>query len=517
MRHSLRIRLTVSCTLAIAVLLAALGITLYISLHRAFTSRFDLSLRTRAAMLVNAIDWDSRKGIHVGEESHLRQGPTGLAVPDYYQIWTTRGQSIVRARGLRGHSLAFEPRVPANGAFIPIRLADHHPAREYIFQIVRKPDDDHEHGQHGHQDHAGSEHPARKAAPALPMEPARIEHRRSVRGPQRYILAVARPTGDLMASIDSLRWSLMIACSAATLLSAAIMWQLLNRGFGSIGKIADEITRVGATDLSDRVSITHVPDELRPIVDRLNQLLQRVEDTVHREKAMTADIAHELRTPLAGMRAAAELALSRPRQADEYRSIFQQVLAMEMQMQQLVENLLTLARLEARGIHERDDEDCDPADIARRLIEERQNEFRNRQIQLALNFSSDRVIRAPGHLLRTALRNVIDNAIEYTNNGGTVEISTSADSQNVIFEISNTGSHIHPTDVPLVFERFWRGDEARSKSERHSGLGLSIVRQAMENMGGTIQVSSEMGGWFRVRLEFRTTKAAGGADTSGTR
>ena len=502
MKYSLRIRLTLSCAIAIAVLLAGLGVTLYVSLRRAFVSRFDLSMRSRAVLLINAIDWDSRQGIHLGEDSSHRAGPSGLELPRYYQIWTRRGQSLLVAGALHGHQLRFDPHPTHGGSFLLVTFFKHRAAREYIFQIVRKPDDDEQHGQHQHgQQDPGPNHHLTHVRPTAehredgPHHPDRAKLR-------HYIIAVAKSTGELDAALDSLGWSLIVACSAATLLSAAVMWHLLERGFRSVDKVADAITRVGTKNLSDRVAIADAPKELRPIIDRLNQLLQRVEDTVNREKALTADIAHELRTPLAGMRAATELAVSRPREAEEYRRIFRDVLASEMQMQQLVENLLVLARLEAHGARTHPLEDCDYVTMIQCLLDERSAEIHQRHITTQIKLANPAVIRAPKELLRIVLRNVIDNAVAYVNDGGTIRISGHFNSKSFVMEIGNTGSQIPSQDAHMVFERFWRGDHARADSHRHSGLGLSIVRQAVENIGGMVSVRSEAGGWFEIRFEY---------------
>ncbi len=514
MKYSLRIRLTLSCAIAIAVLLAGLGVTLYVSLRGAFVSRFDLSMRSRAVLLINSIDWDARQGIHLSEDSPHSAGLSGLDLPRYYQIWTRHGQPLLVAGALHGHQLRFDAHPSHGGSFLHVKFFKHRAAREYIFQIARKPDDDDQHGQHQHgrQDPGPSHHlaPARPTSDHRDVEPHHPDRDKL----RHYIIAVAKSTGELDAALDSLGWSLIIACSAATLLSAAVMWHLLERGFRSVDKVADAITRVGTKDLSDRVAIADAPEELRPIIDRLNQLLQRVEDTVNREKALTADIAHELRTPLAGMRAATELAVSRPREAEEYRRIFRDVLASEMQMQQLVENLLVLARLEAHEARTYPLDECDCTAMIQCLLDERSAEIHQRHITTQIKLTNPAVIRAPKELLRIVLRNVIDNAVAYVNDGGTISISSHFNSQAFVLEIGNTGSKIPTRDANMVFERFWRGDHARTGSHRHSGLGLSIVRQAVENIGGIVSVRSEQGEWFELRFEYPASTSDGHSDRS---
>ncbi len=500
MKYSLRIQLTLSCALAIAILLAILGITLYVGLYQAFASRFDLSLRTRTALLISALDWDSRGNVHVGSDSAAQDRQSALTLPRFYEIWTPHGRPLLLAPELNHRSLQFLQPHSFTGQFVKIHLADGHAAREFVIRSSRGDREDIEHDGHqqGHQDPRGNTRQS-QAAERRPSDAAKNGINRSSNHRQ-FMIAVARPTGELDASLDSLQWSLIIACSAATLLSAWIIWWLLGRGLRPVGIIAEEITRVGVNDLSDRISVGGVPVELIPIVDRLNQLLQRIEDAMRREKAMTADIAHELRTPLASMRASAELALSRPRDPTEYQRMIGEFLAVELHMQHLVENFLTLARLEAKPKLAQREYRSQPAEMIRRYADEWQGLLQSRQIRLELQLIDSLGVNAPEELLRIAIRNVFENAVSYVDDGGTIRINMRRESAHVILEFGNTGSRVPHDQTSMVFERFWRGDTARSDLTRHSGLGLAIVRQAVDNCGGMVDVETQVGGWFTIRL-----------------
>jgi signal transduction histidine kinase len=508
MTNSLRLRLTLSCALAIAMLLAILGCTLYFSLSEAFLSRFELSLRSRAAVLISFLDWNRRGTVHFNGGADAHGLHTALAIPRRYEIWTLHGRPLLVAPDLKNYPMIFTHSLNMAGQFIRLNLANRQPALEFIVSAVRGDEDDgdgqdHKHDHHdGHQD-GHKDKPRRVGDPKQATRKGRHaakENRPDNPKRRHFILAVARSTGELDASLDSLQWSLIIACSTATIVSAFIIWWLLGRGLRPVGRIAEEITRVGADDLSDRISNDHVPIELIPIVDRLNQLLGRIDDAMRREKAMTADIAHELRTPLASMRASAELALTRPREPEEYQRIIGEFLAVELQMQHMVENFLTLARLEARPSAASEQHQCNVAKMIRRCIEESQPLLKIRNIHLESDLIDSPAINVPEELLRIVLRNVFENAIHYVDANGSIRTNIRWQPPYAIFEIANSGCRITKDQAQMVFDRFWRGDTARAELTEHSGLGLSIVRQAVNNFGGKVEVEAELDGWFVLRL-----------------
>ncbi len=500
MRQSLRIQLALSCAVGIAILLTVLGYSLYFSLSEAFTSHFEFSLRSRTALLISALDWDPHNVVHVRSDSAIRDRRSLLALPRYYEIWTMHGQPLLISPSLNHQSLPFFLPAASAGRFAQVRLPGQKSAQAFVIRAARGNGEGTEQREHqrGHHDPPSA---SAKNHASVQVPKARPDKIKSVAAdPRHFIVSVARPTGELDASLDSLQWSLIIAFSAATLLSAFIIWWLLGCGLHPVGTIAEEITRVGIEDMTDRVSLRDVPIELAPIVHRLNQLLKRIEDAMRREKAMTADIAHELRTPLASMRASAELALSRPRDPVEYQRMIRDFLAVELNMQHMVENFLILSRLEAKPSAAKKEYQSDVAEMIQRYIADARVQLQEREIHLHSHLMTGPLVNAPEDLLRIVLRNVLENAISYVNFGGTIRIDMRQDLSYVHLEIANSGSRITKDQTQAVFERFWRGDPARSDLVEHSGLGLAIVHQAMDNLKGKVKVESELGGWFAIGL-----------------
>ena len=378
-----------------------------------------------------------------------------------------------------------------NGAFANIQLPNDRAGRELVIRFREGHGDedqpDHSHNEPGHGNDGHTDRPDHGTA-ALEI-------------PHNYILAVARPTDDLDDAISSIAWSLGISCSLATLLSAVLIAWLLHRGFRPIDTIAEQIAAVGATHLDDRISTENIPRELFPIVDRLNKLLQRLEAVVIREKTLSADMAHELRTPLAGLRTAAEVALTRPRSPEEYQRTVRQSLEISVHMQEMVENLLTLARLEA-GAWAQAAESCSLHQMLDQQLDRYRSGIILRHLTLDKSGVSPAAVIAPPELLLLVLRNVLDNAIGYVNEHGTIRLALETRDNGITLTAANTGSAVSAQQACQVFDRFWRGDTSRTDQGRHSGLGLSIVRNVMRQLGGEVRVDSSVGGWFTVVLFF---------------
>ena len=489
--RSIRLQLTLWCGAAIALMLAVLGVSLYLTLQHSLESHFNASLAARATLLVDTLDWDPHCGFHVTSDFTPVSDGSVQGTPRYFQIWSLRGKSVLHPASLGRRDLKFLTSPGDTGRLASITLPDNHAGRELVIRFREGNSDDHEQGHHHDgPGHTGDSRNNRTA------DTAQAEHIG-----QDYILAVARPTDELDTALSSIAWSLAVYCSLATLCSAALIAWLLNRGLRPVNTIAQQIAGVGAAHLKDRISSENIPRELIPIVDRLNKLLERVEAAVIREKALTADMAHELRTPLAALRTGAELALTRLRSSEEYQRTLRQSLDISIQMQEMVENLLTLARLEA-GAWAQVSANCRLDQITQQQLQSCTARINSRAVTLDSSGISPEVVSAPPELLLLVLRNVLDNAVSYVNDGGTIRVGLKSDSDAVILTVANTGSAISVRQSRQIFERFWRGDDSRTDQGRHSGLGLSIVQNIMRQIGGRVIVESSVGEWFTIVLLF---------------
>jgi signal transduction histidine kinase len=241
-----------------------------------------------------------------------------------------------------------------------------------------------------------------------------------------------------------------------------------------------------------------MPRELAPVVERLNDLLRRLADAFQRERTFTADAAHELRTPLAGLRSTLEVALSRPRESAEYREAMTECLAIVRRTDALVTSLLTLARLEG-GQGPAHAEPIALAEAVRDALHPLEVRVAARRLAVNAQVAEDLRVAADRATLGTVLTALLENAAEYANEGGRIDIGAERTGRSVTLRVANTGCHLSDDDVSHVFERFWRGDTSRTDTGVHCGLGLAIVRRAAWSLGGTATASAS-GDVFTIRI-----------------
>ena len=284
---------------------------------------------------------------------------------------------------------------------------------------------------------------------------------------------------DLIGKISSDLLILLIILIPALSIT---MWYAINQGLSSLHNLASQIHRRGAEKL-DSVSENNVPTEIQTIAGAINQLLARLEEALEREKRITSDAAHELRTPLAAVRLYAELAEKATNKEDRVDSIKHILLGID-RTTHLVDQLLALARLEPKTFGEK----LKPCNLKQIVIEEAAllaPIAHRKNIEISVCESDDIFIPADEASLKLLIRNLLNNSISYTQEDGAVEISLSTDENNSCLIISDNGPGIPPEERQRVFERFYR---AQNHETPGCGIGLSIVMRVVELHGATIQV-----------------------------
>jgi two-component system sensor histidine kinase QseC len=289
---------------------------------------------------------------------------------------------------------------------------------------------------------------------------------------------------------------LVIVGGIATGVSLLATRVIVARSLAPASVIAEKISRVGLADLKERIAVESSPQELVPIVERLNEMLRRLDAAFTREKAFTGNVAHELRTPLAGVKAALEVSMHQPRDSAEYRRVLGECLSAVNLMHRMVESLLSLTRIGAGQVAQRVEgialepllrecwEAIEPVDA----------------VNVQWDVAPNAVVSADRQLLRSVLLNLLDNAASYVIPGGTIHIATTPRDAFVELTISNSSEPVSPDDLAKIFEPFWRADTSRTATGRHCGLGLTLTRGYVELMGGTIKASSDPSGTFIVTV-----------------
>ncbi len=306
-------------------------------------------------------------------------------------------------------------------------------------------------------------------------------------------------TGD---SRDRLRVR-VAGIAALTFVSLVVgAWFIIGIGLSPLRKLASAVSRVNERDLRLVIDKSDLTVELVPIHDKLTRSLDALRIAFEREKEAVADISHELRTPVAGLLATLDVALRRPRTAEQYQTTLEECRTISRQLAHLVERVMTLAYL-----------DADPAQVTRletdaaalaegcaaviRPISE------SHQLTLRTDIDGPAMLATDPDKLREVMINLLHNAVEYNRPGGEIELRVHpGKGGGAVVEVADTGIGIEPEVQTKIFERFYRADPSRTQTGVHAGLGLAIVKEYVNRLGGTIAVESQLGRGttFRVTL-----------------
>jgi two-component system sensor histidine kinase TctE len=264
----------------------------------------------------------------------------------------------------------------------------------------------------------------------------------------------------------------------------ALVWFALARGLSPLAKLQERIRARPPDDLSP-IDVRQVPEEISPLVGSLNDMLERLSQTIEMQKRFIADAAHQMKTPLAGMRMQSELAL-RQIDPDEIHRSLEQLAKSSESATRLVNQLLALARAENLPHGGAGDQRLDLVALALGTVQDWVGASFAARIDLGFE-QPDAPIEIAGNpvMLRELLSNLIDNALRYTPAGGSVTVRVRHDGDDAILEVEDTGPGIAPAERSQVFERFYRilGNGAPG-----SGLGLAIVREIAQQHGAEIDI-----------------------------
>jgi len=291
-------------------------------------------------------------------------------------------------------------------------------------------------------------------------------------------------------------WAIL---SASFVSCPLVGYQIARRGIRPVRYVAETAKRIGSSTLNERIQSEGYPIELADLALTFNAMLDRLKESFDRLTRFSADLAHELRTPVNNIRGEIEVALSRPRTTHEYREVLASNLEETVRLSELIGSLLFLARTESPGTHIKRE-----AVSVRELLETVRDYYEGPadQAGVALAVSAPSGLHAllDRSLMQRALGNLVSNALVHTPSGGRVDLSASQSKAGLEISVCDSGCGIPEESLPLLFDRFYRVDQARSQQSGGFGLGLSIVRGIMLLHGGHVQIASELGKGTRVTL-----------------
>jgi heavy metal sensor kinase len=283
-------------------------------------------------------------------------------------------------------------------------------------------------------------------------------------------------------------------------LAGVLGYLFVRRALAPVGRIRRQAERISRANVSERVPLPAESGEFRDLARTFNEMLDRLDSAFQDLHNFAADAAHELRTPLATLRAEIDTAIQQPRSAEEYEQMLLSLAEEVARMNRIVSDLFTLARIDMRqyALHKERVE-------LRALLDEAREVWQASAEEGGLEIVREGPpIEVAGDpvALRRVFMNLIENAIKYNRQGGKIHLSTEELPGKARVRVRDTGMGIAPEDLPRLFKRFYRVDKARSRDSGGAGLGLAICKSFVEAHGGKISVESTPGVGTTFTIEF---------------
>ncbi|MDX1564042.1 MAG: ATP-binding protein [Phycisphaeraceae bacterium] len=457
--HSIRFKLTVLSIVSIAAVVSAGFGAVYVLIRNQMIQEFDRLLVDRAHALAAMVEWDEQSLSFI-DSDRATFSEDHQPRDEYFRLF-------IADTGLRIDSPSILerpfPEKPLPGAGIQIFEETNASARPPL-RLVQLPFS---------LDAGASE---RSETPAAFGAKRRDLH-----------LVLGWNPAVVYERLGYIRWSLVICLLLVLATTAAVLWHLIRRQLNPLVSIGRQLTDISEQQLDHRFDEDEAPREIKPVLERLNRMMGRLEVAFDREKAFTSNAAHELRTPLAGLRSTLEVALSRERDPDSYQKSLSQALDICRQMHPMVENLLAISRVDS-GSWRMNPEDLDLTEVVQEAIASFQPRAEARSLQIKRTWQAPHRVRVDRSMLQMVINNLLENAISYSPEGGRIEMAIVSAGPNTRLKITNTAESLSPEDLDHVFEPFWRHDQARRQAGLHAGLGLSICRKILTRLGGRIDV-----------------------------
>jgi len=397
--------------------------------------------------------------------------------PEYFQIWRADGSVVARSRSLGSRDLRRQGGTRLDQPLLrDRRLPDGRPGR---FAEIRFHPRDEEAESDGRIETA----PAPPPTSSVP--------------PVTLVLARSREPLDsfisfLQATLAGFVLVLLAGMAVLVRLSLAV-------GLAPVDRLAAKLRELDAESLDQRLDAAETPTELAPVVEHLNGLLERLQGSFARERTFSANLAHELRTPLAELRTLAEVALRWPDDAAATAETLGDIHAVGLQMEAIVVDLLDLARCEG-GLHVVRSGELALGDAVEECWGKVEEKASARGISLVREISPQLVVTTDREKLDRILVNVFSNAVAYSPAGSEVRCAACAAGDGFFLSVSNPTDSLETDDLPRMFDRFWRKDPARTESG-HAGLGLSLVAAFCALLGIQVEARLSSGRVFEIRLQ----------------
>jgi len=458
--RSIRFRLTLWYALALAVILTASGVFWLWYLGQATEKHLDERMSIVAADAVSLIelqlsdkDWQSPEEARLCE--HIDNMTHRQKWDELVQVWNQQGELTCSTESAELWRLKPQPKdlsLALHGGMIYRDVTlDGRPIRILLYPVSK------------HTRFAG-------------------------------VVLVASRQSEMHAALGKLRLLLLTFSPITLLLISLGGWFLAGRTISPVIRISRAMQRINAESLDQRLPVSAAGDEISNLAKTFNELLARLHDSFRRIRQFSGDASHELRTPLTILKGETEVALRWAKSPEEFRNALHSNLEEINRMERIIEDLLQLAKSDA-GELPMEIEDLSLSDLILEIFMQGRALAEGRLLEIEFKVEVDREIRIKGDALRLRqlFLNLIVNAIKYTPDPGRVDVSLATEGSDAVVRVVDNGIGIPEEQLPHIFDRFYRVDQARNREVGGAGLGLSIVKWIVEAHDGQIKVQSEVG------------------------
>jgi heavy metal sensor kinase len=448
---SVRGRLTLFWVAALAAALVTVGGLIYVLLARALYNRIDENLQAVVQMATTSLSNDLAEGQDYEDAARATAAELSSR-QQMLAIYDTGGRLL--AEGGRDDDLEI--------TLLDLQVI---PASEAtLLTVVEARDDDDRH---------------RLAVQRVSIPPADT----------RYLIVVGSSLESTDEELESLRGILAYVIPIALILAGGGGWFLARQSLAPVATMVGQARKIGAEDLSARLPVVNPRDELGRLAETFNDLLHRLEASATEQRQFMADASHELRTPVATSRTAAAVALQQPRRSEaEYREALAIIEQQTTRLSRIVEDLFTLTRADTRSYPVRStpmylDEVVDDVVRAARVL------AGTREVSIELTSIRSAPFSGDEELVQRLAGNLLDNAIRHAPPGSAVHVELSQESGRYVLSVTDRGDGIPVEIQPHIFERFFRGETARTSAAGGAGLGLALARWIARTHGGDVTLS----------------------------
>lgn len=322
------------------------------------------------------------------------------------------------------------------------------------------------------------------------------------------VLTVAVPEGPIATTLRQLAWAMVLLALVVWLAAALGGRWLCRRALAPITRMAASARSVRLAEQNQPLDVAATRDELEDLGHAFNDLLADLRQSLERQRRFTGDASHQLRTPLTAMLASVEVALRHERTPEEYQRVLNVVRRRGVQLRQIIESLLFLARAESDAVLP-DAETLPLAEWCRSWLDGWSEHPRAGDLLFQAD-AADATVRVNPALLGQVFDNLLDNACKYSEPGRPIRVTVERENSDAVLTVADEGCGIAADELSLVWEPFFRSTQARWVGTPGAGLGLTVARRLVALLGGRLQVRSEPGHGSRFRIVLPAAPAQAG-------